>query len=354
MVTPGWDYETRSCGVRQTDRLVRGVGITRTAEVLHHVRSDTELGGPCAALFADWPGDPLEDALALRMAGALHALLLRGQAPELSAIYPPQADLDPARLRPTLIQIIEQHRAFIAAFLASPPQTNEVGRSAVLLGGFLQIAAEIRLPLRLLEIGASAGLNTIWDRYAYRLGSGTWGDPASPVQVAPDWTGPLPRLDAAVHVASRRACDVAPVDLEDPAQRLRLKAYVWADQRDRLERLDGAIALARASGTKVERAEASAWVRDRLREPAPGCVRVLYHSIMWQYMPLAARGAILADLDRAGREATPDAPLAWLRFEPSPDDRRRPDLRLTLWPSGGERCLAEAHAHGSSVTWLGR
>ena len=329
------------------------LGSPLTAQVLAAVLAELDDGGPFAALLAGWPGNPVADALPLRVAGALHALALRDAAPELTAVYPPHALPEPSRLRSILVQVLEAHRAFIAAFLASPPQTNEVGRSAVLLGGFLQIVAETGLPLRLLEIGASAGLNTNWDRYGYRLGARTWGDPASPVQLAPDWTGPLPRLDAAVHVLSRRACDVAPIDLEDSAQRLHLKSYVWADQRDRLERLDGAIAFSRASGTKVERAEASAWVRDRLREPAPGCVRVLYHSIMWRYMPLAARGAILADLDRAGRDATPDAPLAWVRFEPSPDDRPRPDLRLTLWPSGGKRYLAEAHAHGSSVTWLG-
>ena len=137
------------------------------------------------------------------MASALHALVLQGEAPDLAAVYPPQAEPDPSRLRLALTLAVEQHRPFIAAVLASPPQTNEVGRSAVLLGGFLQIAAETGLPLRLLDIGGSAGLNMVWDRYGYRLGAGTWGDPASPVQLAPAWSGPLPRLDAAVHVASR-------------------------------------------------------------------------------------------------------------------------------------------------------
>ncbi len=222
----------------------------------------------------------------------------------------------------------------------------------MLLGGFLQIAAATELPLRLLEIGASAGLNLVWDRYRYRLGDLEWGDPASPVLLAPAWDGPPPPDTGALRVAERRACDVAPIDLRDPVQRLRLRAYVWADQPERLQRLDRAIAVASGSPHCVEQADAAAWVGARLRECSPGRATVLFHSIMWQYMPDATRAAIEGDIQQAGAAATPGAPFAWLRFEPLQPETR-PALSLSLWPGPHHATLAHAHAHGSAVQWLG-
>ncbi|MFZ6764955.1 DUF2332 domain-containing protein [Pseudoroseomonas sp. WGS1072] len=329
------------------------LGSPFTARLLGLLAEDLAAGGPAADLAGHWPGDPVADALALRLAGALHALVLSGEAPALAACYPPRANAradapDAAALRAVLLA----RRAEIAAFLASPPQTNEVGRSGVLLGGFLEIAHRAGLPLRLLEIGASAGLNLLWDRFHYTLGDAVWGDPASPVRLAPRWTGPLPPLAAPVRVASRGACDRSPVDLRDPAQRLRLRAYVWPDQQDRLARLDGAIALALGAGSRVEPADAGDWVAARLAEPAEGQATVLYHSIMWQYMPAATRARIAGALSEAGARATAAAPLAWLRFEP-PQAEARPELRLTLWPGGGESLLATAQAHGQTVDWTG-
>ena len=327
------------------------LGSPFTAGLLRLLAADLAAGGPVTALVGEWPGDPVADALPLRLAGALHALVLSSAAPELAAAYPPHAEAGPEQLAPLLPGVLAAHRAFIEGFLASPPQTNEVGRSGVLLGGFLRIARDTSLPLRLLEIGASAGLNTVWDRFHYRLGEASWGDPASPVQLAPAWEGGMPPLDAPLRVASRRACDLSPIDLEDPVQRLRLRAYVWADQRERLARLEGAIAVARACGQRVEQADAAPWVRAELAEPADGCTTVLYHSIMWQYMPGETREDIAGALRDAGARATREAPLAWLRFEPSTPEAR-PELRLTLWPGGVERRLATAHAHGSQVSWL--
>ena len=294
-----------------------------------------------------WPGDPVADALPLRLAGALHALVLSGADPVLAACYPPG---DARSLGSALVAALTRHDAFVRSFLPSPPQTNEVGRSAVLLGGFLQVASDTGLPLRLLEIGASAGLNLLWDRYGYRVGDGTWGDPEGPVQLAPRWSGPLPPLATPVAVAERAGCDVAPIDLARSKARLRLRGYVWADQPERLARIDGAIALARTAGVVVERADAARWVADRLRLPAPGRATVLYHSIMWQYMPAASQAALRATIEQAGAAATAEAPLAWLRFEPS-GSGMGPELRLTSWPGARDRRLATAHPHGAAVRW---
>jgi hypothetical protein len=325
------------------------LGSPFTARVLTILRDDIAAGGASAELARAWPGDPVADALALRMAAGLHALALAESAPALVPCYPPSAATI-EQLRTVVLDAVREHQSAIRAFLSSPPQTNEVGRSGVLVGGFLQIAKETALPLRLLEIGASAGLNAIWDRYQYHIGAVGWGDPQSPVRISPSWEGPSPPIDAPIRVIKRLACDIAPVDLEDPAQRLRLRAYVWADQRERLSRLESAIDLARAHGPRVERADAADWVRTKLREPAASSATVLYHSIMWQYLASETQADIQASLERAGDRATSAAPLAWLRFEPS-NSVSRPELRMTLWPGARDVRLAVAHPHGSSVQW---
>ncbi len=165
------------------------LGSPFTAKVLSQLRDDLAQGGRTADLLGSWPGDPLADALPLRLAAALHALVLTDAAPDLAACYPPPHSDTPDHLWPILNEVLTRHDDMIRQFLVSPPQTNEVGRSGVLLGGFLTVAASTGLPLRVLEIGASAGLNLNFDRYRYRLGSSSWGDPDSPVVLAPDWTG---------------------------------------------------------------------------------------------------------------------------------------------------------------------
>lgn len=328
------------------------LGAPFTARLLTLLMQDIARGGPAAGMVAAWAGDPVADALPLRLAGAFHALVLTGAEPDLAACYPPGGGGDPGRLRSAVSAALAGHGGFLRGFLASPPQTNEVGRSAVLLGGFLHIAASTRLPLRLLEIGSSAGLNLIWDRYHYRLGDGRWGDPASPVRLEPGWEGPLPPLGTPLDVAERAGCDIAPVDLGCREDRLRLRAYVWADQPERLARIDAAVAVAREVGGVVERADAGAWVKDRLAASTPGQATVLYHSIMWQYMPGATQAAVRDAIDQAGARATEAAPLAWLRFEPPRADAR-PELHLTLWPGERQHRLAIAHPHGKVVRWLG-
>ena len=104
-----------------------------------------------STLLADWPGDAQADALPLRLAGALHALVLGGSTPELAICYPLADPCDFARLRRVVLNALVTHGAVVRSFLASPPQTNEVGRSAVLVGGFHDIARWGDLPLRMLE-----------------------------------------------------------------------------------------------------------------------------------------------------------------------------------------------------------
>jgi hypothetical protein len=276
--------------------------------------------------------------------------VLAGRDPALAAAYPPH-DASDADLLAALRAALAAHAPFILARLDGPPQTNEVQRSAALAPGFLTVAALTGLPLAISEAGASAGLNMIWDRFAYRLGAAAWGDPASPVRLAPAWEGPPPPLPAAA-VAERAGCDRDPPDLGRGDDRLRLLSYVWADQAARLARTAAAIELARAAGVRVARADAAGWLADRLRQPRPGAAHVVVHSVLWTYLPPSARERIEAAIAAAGRSASTAAPVAWLRLEA---DGLEPGAALTLplWPGGESRVLARSDFHCNRIRWTG-
>lgn len=328
----------------------RKLGSPFTATLLEVVTAEMEKAGLLAQLIGDWSGDPVADALPLRLAGALHALVLSGRAADLSTCYPDGSGNADLRALPTILpQVIENHADHIGRYLAHPPQTNETLRSAVLIGGFTTLAVETKLPLRLLEIGASAGLNTIWDKYRYQLGTTSLGPADSPVLLTTDWQGAPPPLRLPA-ILSRTACDRSPIDLRDPAQGLRLRSYIWADQRARLARLEAAIDLALHQGVTVEQADAGTWLAQKLAEVTSEAVTVIYHSIMWQYMPAATQ----QHLQQLMMEAGAWAPVAWLRFEPAGSTGPF-ELRLTLWCDGmaKEQLLATAHPHGTFVHWHG-
>src|SRR6185503_8162629 len=223
--------------------------------------SDWRAGGTLRALIPDWAGDPLADAVALRVAGALHSLVLERLDPALVAIFPPQrAAFDPVAGAEVVRNALRKFRDRVADYLQRPPQTNEIGRSAVLLGGFATIAARTGLPLALRELGASAGLNMLWFRYRYELGTfATWGEPASAVTIRCDWRGNPPPLPPRIDVMSWRGCDVSPIHLGAPHAAARLMSYIWADQRERLQRLRAAITLAQSAALEVEEIDAVAF-----------------------------------------------------------------------------------------------
>jgi len=305
-------------------------------------------GSAIGRRLLDWSGnpDPFGDAVALRLCGGLHFLARSGGAPALAPLYPPAPLPDPDALWQAVRPLLD-HDA-LAPWLDGPPQTNEVGRSAVLMSGLLVIAARFGLPLRLYELGASAGLNLQLDRYGYDLGGLAAGDRASPLKLKPDWEGPPPPA-AEVRIAGRAGVDLHPVPL--PEGRARLIAYVWADQAQRLAQLEAALALAEADPPRVNRGDAADWLESRLSlVPEPGVTRVVLHSVAFHYFPDATKQRIAAHIEAAGAAATAEAPLAWLRFEEQPCDGHF-SLRLRTWP-GEEHLLAWTHPHGRSMKWV--
>jgi hypothetical protein len=317
--------------------------------ILEGVADDVRAGGVSADLLLDDPGEPLGSALALRFLGAVHRIVLEERAPRLAAFYPSVGGSDGGDPVPAFVETVRQHHDELRRRIEDGVQTNEVGRSAVLVGGYASVAERTSLPLRVLELGASAGLNLRWDAYAYDTGRVVAGDPDSPVRFERVWEGTPPDLPARIEVASRRGCDRSPIDPTSDDGRLRLMSYVWPDQALRLQRLAAAIEIARRVPAEVVRADADRFVAQELGQPVEGVATVVAHSIVAQYLDAAARERLTDTIEAAGRRASDRAPLAWLRMEPS--TKERAELRLTTWPEGQDRPLATCGYHGSPIWW---
>ena len=314
-------------------------GSPLTAALLFGAADDYEAGGPAYDLLLSLADDPSGSVPSLRFAGALHRLVLEGRAPALAAHYPSVGGTaGPAGAWQVARGLIAEHRQDLTVDIQRPVQTNEVGRAAALYGGLLQVSAAHGLPIRLLELGASAGLNLRPERFAYDLGGGlVVGDASSPVRLADCWRGPYPWHDAPLRITERGGCDPAPLD-----------------QLERVERLRGALQIAAEDPIAVQAHPASDFLRRELARPTPGMVTVVWHSVVRQYLGQDERAAVDELIAAAGERATADAPVVRLSLEPEKKAQStfRFLVEMTTWPGGESRLLAECLGHGPPVTWL--
>jgi hypothetical protein len=321
------------------------------AHLLRACISDFKAKGPTREILDDWKGSPVDGLVATRFIGGPHHLVLTGQADDLAKHYPSVGGtFEPATFDAALFETLKSNIAFMRNFIKGPPQTNETRRAGVLLGGFLRIAQATGKPLRCLEVGASAGLNLLWDRFWYKTKAGDWGQVDSPVIIDSDWRGPLPDLSPKIEVVEVAGCDLNPINLGNADARTRMEAYVWADHNDRVERLRAAMQMAQDNNISVDKADAADWIRDKLATLPDGQATVLYHSIAAQYFDDDTNARFNAAIRDASQRATNEAPFAWLRFEHA-SLREFPYLVLTIWPGGIEKTLAQAHPHGLFVDW---
>lgn len=318
-----------------------------TSRLIARLADDVEGGGDTIRSLEPIADLTFPDAPALRVLGAAHRLALAGAAPAYAAHLPScGGDGDADAAWPALRELCSSGR--LRDEVLRPVQTNETRRCAALLPGFGVVAGETGLPLRLLEIGCSAGLLLRFDRYRYDVGGAEWGDPASPVTIAVGSEGDVPLRP--VEVASRRGCDPNPLD--PVRDRELLLGFIWPDQLERFRVASAALDLAAALPVDVDRALAQDWLVEQLAEPARGVTTVVFHSIVLQYLPSDQRRLVRDRVRAAGERATPDAPLAWLTFEPHRDPDRGAELGLTIWPGGERRALALCGYHGDPVRWL--
>lgn len=300
-----------------------------------------------------WPEDRLTasyDAVALRLCGGLHAQKLLGDQ-TLIAAYPPHAVPD-AALISALRDVCAAQEAHLLDWMNLPPQTNEVRRAAVLIAAGHWLTARYGKMLILSEIGASAGLNLNWDFFHLQVGDQSFGPPRSPVQLAPEWRGTAP-VHCPAYVHEAKGVDLHPLDPNSASDALRLLAYLWPDQPDRLNRTKAAIDLAGSPDTESDaqmtQADALEWLPHRLPHRAP-YLHLVYSTVAWQYLPAEAQAKGTALIEAAGASATPDTPLAWFQME---TDGQTPGAGLTLrlWPENVTIPMGRADFHGRWVDW---
>jgi hypothetical protein len=305
----------------------------------------------------DWPGDPSarQHNLPLRFMAALHKLVLEEKSTDLTALFPPnEPPQDDAALWHKLVPVIETHQGDILAHIQLPPQTNEIRRSCALLPGFLHIASHAPdMPFVISELGASAGLNLNFDRYHYQLGDLVWGHENSDIHFTPDWKGPsLSAQD--IHIRERRGCDLRPTDIRDEDQVTSLLSYLWADQQARLERTNTALNCARQHPYTIDKMDAIDWLEERLARKHAGAIHVIFHTIAWQYFPKAVQEKGRALIEDAGRQASKNAPLAWLTME-ADGDPNGAALTLRMWPDNimgsSTHHVGRADFHGRWIDW---
>ncbi|NIY80033.1 DUF2332 family protein [Celeribacter sp. HF31] len=330
-------------------RACRDLGSPFTATLLDGFANLGLPDGPIAERIASWPGDMSSKgaSVPLRLAGALHGLVLEGKDPELAAFYPPHVSTE-AELHAAASAAILRHGSYLDQRLNDAPQTNEVARATALILAADALSERFGLPLVLSELGASAGLNLNFDRFRLCAPNGDFGPSDSPVILTPDWRNAAPKPHGFT-VAERQGVDLSP---RDPvAERLRLLSFIWPDQTARFERISAALDLAAEHPPRVDQADAIDWLEERLSRRLDGHLHLVYHTVAWQYFPQTVQDRGEALLAEAGARARKDAPLARLSME-ADGEGPGAKLTLTLWPGGTEHDLGRFDFHGRWIDWI--
>lgn len=313
--------------------------------LLDELAKDLDAGGPTAEICADHMGARRGDAIQLRLLAGIFRIVLRGEAPELAPFYASLGGTaEPDDAWPVLRPILAGHVAELRRALDLAPQTNEVGRSACLAVGLFEAVRRHGLRrVRLLEPGASAGLNLNVDRYRV-IGPGwSWGPAHSPLILDTEAQGAQPET---VSVVERRGCDLSPVDVSTQDGASYLASFVWPFNLERHDRLAAAIDVARRRRVTVDRAPASTWISEQLARPvADDVLTIVWQSITAQYWPASEREAVTA----AVAEGRTRMALAHVTMEgvPPPQasdgyaiDQHGPATRV------GDTLIARSHHHG--------
>jgi hypothetical protein len=266
----------------------------------------------------------------LRLLGGLHFLVLGGRA---------EWD-DP----------LEQHRGFLSDFVATQGvQTNEVQRSWVLLPLLLRVAQRTGAEtFDLVELGPSAGLNLVWDRYGYRYGAGEWGREDAVLRFDGEERRPVPGdlLELEPTVRRRVGIDRAPIDARSEVGARLLRSFVWAGQDERLRRLDQAIEAVRADPPQLVRGDYVAELPDVLAGLPGDGLTVVFQTASFGYIGDEGRARVRSVLEEAGQGRE-------LAFISTGKPREGEDwgLRIVYWPGGEREFAGHADFHGDWLSW---
>jgi len=251
--------------------------------------------------------------------------------------------------------VLEEQRDRLARFVAERAvQTNEVQRTWALLPAFLTVARSSRVPVELVELGPSAGLNLIWDRYGFRYGNGGWGDLDSDLVLDGEERSLVPRalLEQRVEIAQRIGIDLEPIDVTTDAGARLLECFIWADQPERIDRLRRAIELLRRNPPELIAGDYTELLPSLLARRRDDALTVVFQTASTGYLSDEKYARVLDALDKAGAEG----PLAWIstrRLEEMESPGRFYELEGAIWPDGSRRVLGLMHYHGYWLDWRG-
>lgn len=270
------------------------------AVLLAHMADDLDAGGPVAEVVAGRLDPPPEDYVDLRLLAGLYRIILTGRAPELAEFYPSEGGTRPAsEVWPVARAVIAGHVDELREALDIAPQTNDVGRSLALVVGLWRAVGTTGLSrVRLLELGASAGLNLNVDRY--RFVSDTWRFGPLDATVVIDRCGGEWLEPRTVEIATRRGCDLFPIDAASPEGALRLRSFVWPAEVGRQMRLRHALEVAERHPVTVDRGSADTWLDEQLvTAHEPDVLTVVWHSVSRLYWPTDVVDRVAATIDQA-------------------------------------------------------
>lgn len=320
---------------------------------------------PASPLYARLARGVAEDEVLLNLAAhvqhgqpapnmllaAVQFLLLRQKDSALAKFYPTLTAQQCSRTNadpfPLWREFCLSHYSEIEKLLQTRlVQTNEVRRCALLLPAFAQLPQ----PLALIEVGASAGLNLLWDQYHYQYSDGrSWGNSKSTVTLTSEWRGPLkPALPPEpVRVAARLGLDLNPIDLQNTEDVDWLRALIWPELTERAHLLKSAIAVAQAERPTVWRGDALELMPRALAQAPPDATLCVWHSFTLNQFTPEARAAFTAQLAAVAAHR----PLYKIGLEWGTDCAR---LTLSTFTEG-EECstlLARCDPHGAWLEWL--
>ncbi len=324
------------------------LGSPLSHDILTALLELTGPGQPLAAMLAGHESVRGGDLVGLRLLAAAHRMVLARMAPALAVHFPtaggtaPVDDAGRAALRQALLEAFLAHPEVVQASLARIPQTNETGRALPLRGALARVAAAHGQPIRLHELAASAGLNLRAD--------------------AMPWAHiPMP---AHVEIVERAGCDLHPLDIDRPEDRLTLASYVWGDDLPRFERLRTAFVLAHRVPATVRPQSVGAYVASLAQSEAiPDRTLVLWHSATWFYLDRTSRAEIRTGIRKLAGRATPSSPvvhISWEWLRDAPDPARSFALVGRSWPAAGAWApwrpgtpvlLGMGPAHGMPIRW---
>ena len=292
---------------------------------------------------------PQRDAVPLRIAGAIHRLALTDKAPSIACHFPSTGGTPGPTLVADYLEALAIFRSEIEDGLARPVQTNEVGRTTMLVTGMSFFAREVGIPAtHLREVGSSCGLNLQVDDYFFEVNGTSYGNGNALVRFEDSaWGTPRPDIAQCPALLSRAGCDIAPLDARNENDQFTLLSFVWPDQFERFTRLRNAINNACASPTYVSphQQDATEWIHEQFENISFDEPVLIFHSIVWQYLSQKTKDAFREAVNNHCTERS--APTGWLRMEPAGPVA---DLRIDIWEdkrkTHSDQVLADSSYHG--------